>query len=84
MTKVARDPIAILAQPSKADLVRQTALGLGMTYEEPPVLGMPDLIRFRFPPMSDEDERKLIFAVPREADWQAVFIGSGDPREFEL
>ena len=79
MTK-ARDPIAILAQASKAYLVRQVALELKMQYEEVPVLEQPDLIRFRFQPMSRENEHRLIFAVPREAYCQAVFVGSEDPR----
>ncbi len=84
MTKGARNPIAILAQASKAHLVREVALQLKVTYEELPVLGKPDLIRFRFPPMSNEDEHKLVFAVPGEAYCQGVFIGSADPRELDL
>ncbi len=84
MIKVARDPIAILALASKAHLVRQVALELEMSYEEHPVLDKPDVIRFRFPPMTSEDESKLIFAVPREAFWQAVFVGSGDPRKLDF
>ena len=79
MTKADRDPIAIVAQASKADLVRQVALELKMSYEELPVLGKPDLIRFRFPSMTSEDELKLVFAVPKEAYCQAVFVGSGEP-----
>lgn len=59
MIKVARDPIAILAQASKADLVRQVAVDLEMSYEELPVLGKPGLIRFRFAPMTSEDEQKV-------------------------
>lgn len=55
-----------------------------MSYEELPVLGKPDLIRFRFPPMTNENKHKLIFAVPREAYCQAAFVGSGDPRELDL
>ena len=84
MTKAVRDPIAIVAQASKADLVRQVALELKMSYEELPVLGQSGLIRFRFPPMTSEDELKLMFAVPREAYCQAVFVGSKDPREADL
>jgi hypothetical protein len=34
MTKVARDPMAILARASKAHLVRQVALELKVPYEE--------------------------------------------------
>lgn len=84
MPKGARVPTAILAQASKAHLVREVAFRLEMTYEELPVLGKPDLIGFRVPPMTIEDEHKLIFAVPGEAYCQGVFRGSGDPRELDL
>jgi len=83
MTK-ARDPTAILAQASKADFVRQVALELKMQYQELPVLHQPRLIRFRFQPMSREDEHRLVFAVPREAYCQAMFDGSEDPRQLDL
>ena len=81
----ARIPVGIVSEISKAHLVRQVALELKMSYEELPVPERPDLIRFSFPPMDKEQSLKLAMSVPREAyAYQAVFVGSTDPRELKL
>lgn len=78
------DAVAIIALVDRADLVRQVALEFGLSCDESPVRGQPGLIRFRFPPMSREEQARLVLAVPREAFASGVVVGSADPRAVDL
>lgn len=79
---MAQVPARIVSDLSKAHLVRQVALELNVSYEEWPVPERPDLIRFAFPPMDEEFQRKLVLSVPREAfAYQGIVVGAADPRE---
>jgi hypothetical protein len=70
-------PAGIVALRSKAHLVRQVALELGISYDEAPVPGEDNVIRFSFEPIDDATTRKLAFAIPREAYARsATFVGN--------
>jgi hypothetical protein len=69
-------PAGIVAPKLKAHLVRQVASDQGISYEEMPVEGRDDLIRFSFEPLDDAATRKLALAIPRDAfAYHAVFDG---------
>lgn len=76
MKKIKVRPAGIVAPKLKAHLVRQVASEQGISYEEMPVEGRDDLIRFSFEPLDDAATRKLALAIPREAfAYRAVFDG---------
>jgi hypothetical protein len=72
-------PAGIVALKSKAHLVRQVALEQGVSYDETPVPGEDNAVRFSFQPMDDATSRKLIMAMPREAFARHAIIGGGPP-----
>jgi hypothetical protein len=69
----------IVALKSKAHLVRQVAFEQGISYDETPVPGEDNVIRFSFEPMDDATTRKLVFAIPREAYARRAIFGDGPP-----
>jgi len=75
-------PAGIVALKSKAHLVRQVALEQGLSYDETPVPGEHNVIRFSFQPMDDATSRKLVSAIPREAFARRAIIGGGPPAGF--
>ena len=70
-----RTPAVITALLSKAHLVRETALQLGIPYKESPVAGRDDLVKFSFGPLDEATTRKLVALVPREAYAYRAIIG---------
>ena len=72
-------PAGIVALKSKAHLVRQVALEQGVSFDETPVPGENNVIRFSFQPMDDTTSRKLVMAIPREAFARRAIIGGGPP-----
>jgi hypothetical protein len=73
-------PAGIVALKSKAHLVRQVASENGVSFDETPVPGEDNVIRFSFEPMDDDTTRKLAFAIPREAyAHRAIFDGGAPP-----
>jgi hypothetical protein len=79
MKRATLRPAGIVALKSKAHLVRQVAVEQGISYDETPVPGEDDVIRFSFQPMDDDATRKLAFAIPREAYARRAIIGAGPP-----
>ena len=72
-------PAGIVALKSKAHLVRLVALEQGVSFDETPLPGDDNLIRFSFQAMDDITSRKLVMAIPREAFARRVIIGGGPP-----
>ena len=68
-------PTVITAFKSKADLVRQVAAELGVTYEEEEVPEREDLVKFRFKDKDDAMTYKLVMAIPREAYAKRMLLG---------
>jgi hypothetical protein len=79
MKKAKHRPAGIVALKSKAHLVRQVALEHGISYDENPVPGEDNVIRFTFEPMEDATTRKLVFSIPREAYARRAIFGDGPP-----
>jgi hypothetical protein len=79
MKKTQLRAAGIVALKSKAHLVRQVALEQGISYDETPVLGDDNVIRFSFQPMDDASTHKLAFAIPREAYARRAIFGDGPP-----
>jgi hypothetical protein len=72
-------PAVITALKSKAHLIRQVALEQGISFDETPVTGEDDVIRFSFKPMDDATSHKLVMAIPRDAFARRAVIGGGPP-----
>jgi hypothetical protein len=75
MTAPALHPVVITAHLSKAHVVRQVATELGLSYNEAPVEGREDLVKFFFGPMDEAATRNLATRVPREAYAYNATIG---------
>lgn len=69
-----KHPAVITVTSANAPLVRQVAADQRLTYEEAPVTGEDDLVRFRFGLLDDEATYRLASAIPREVlAFRAVF-----------
>ena len=78
MTDSTLRPAVITALLSKAHLVREAALQLGISYSETPVVGHEDQVKFRFDPIDEATTRELLALVPREAYAYRAIIGGAD------
>jgi hypothetical protein len=65
----------ITAFKSKAHLVREAAVQLGISFAEEEVPGQNDVVRFVFPPLDSAMTYRLASAVPLEAYAKRAFIG---------
>ena len=68
-------PAIITAERAKADLVRKAAAQLGFAFQESSPASEPDLVKFHFGLLSDEDTMRLVNAVPREAYYFKAILG---------
>lgn len=59
--------------------MRQVASEIGVSYDETPVPGEDNVIRFTFEPMDDATTSKLVFAIPREAYARRAIFGGRAP-----
>jgi hypothetical protein len=69
----------IRAFSSKAHLVRQVATEQGVSYEETPIPGEEDVVRFVFKTKDDAATDKLVTALPREVFVRRADIGGIPP-----
>jgi hypothetical protein len=69
----------IRAFSSKAHLVRQVAMEQGVSYEETPVPGEDDVVRFVFKTKDDAATDTLVTALPREVFVRRAVMGGIPP-----
>lgn len=68
-------PVVITVFKMKADLVRQVASKYNYLYEEKPVLGSEDLIKFFFKPLDEANTNILAAALPSEVFAYKAVVG---------
>lgn len=73
-------PVNIVAFKSKAHLVRQVAAEHGIEYDEAPVLGEEDVIRFSFKKLDDSAGCKIVLTMPLEVFAPRAVIFADPPR----
>jgi hypothetical protein len=80
MTNPKYVPTIITGFRERAHLVRQQAPSdLGFLYDESPVVGRDDLIRFSFKQMDDDATTKLAVVIPSEVYANNAIVGGGPP-----